>query len=135
MNTYSIDFTESSGKKSIEIQGTTFSNAITNAIKEKIDLTFANFSGERFVEVDFSNADLTGADFEFGACYQCNFSNAILKGVKFSYVGIWDSNFSNSSFGNAILLETAFVNCDLIGADLEDVQFWQTAVFSLVMGD
>lgn len=127
---YTITFAPSSNKSSVELEGNTTSDAISNGIKAGIDFSYADFSEEQLAYVNFSNCNLTGCSFEDASIFNCEFQNADLTQTDWSDAVIYESWFQNCNFSDSKLLFSAFVACDVRNALFSTARHIQTAAFS-----
>ncbi len=108
------------------------------AVKEKVDISGANFEGADLSGVNFNKANLSGVNFN-GAnlkganlektnlegvfCYRTNFKGANLKEANLERANINEANFEEANLENACLVQSFPIDVNFDNAKLASADF------------
>lgn len=106
-----------------------FATVLERAIKEKIDLTYANFD-----MMDISGANLQGANLKHASFRGCdlqntNLSNTNLEYAVLDYADLHEANLSNANLKSTSCFSTIFEAVDLKNTDFKNADFTNVKKF------
>ena len=101
-----------------ECKRKTIKTCLVEAVKNKVDLSYADLSNADLRGADLSNADLWDADLSNANLRGANLSNADLRGADLSNADLRGANLSNANLSYADLSNANLSYADLSNADL-----------------
>lgn len=104
----------------------TIANTLIEAIKQNINLTYADLSGVKLSCLNLLKIDLSFTNFSWATIEDCNLTgidltNANLSHISLYHVSLFDCNLSNTKLINAGLWSTDLKNINLTDANLNGV--------------
>lgn len=99
-------------------------HAVEAAVKQQLDLSFANLWGAEFADAalagaKLSEANFAGANLERANLEGANLSKANLAGANLIRANLRNANLENANLGAAIVRHTDFWGANTTGIDME----------------
>ena len=91
-------------------ENNTIEKTVEKAVKQGVNLTYANLKHYSLDSVNFKNVDLSYADLSYSIFYRCDFSNAKLIHTDLSMTVLSSNNLSYADLSYAKLNKTIIVN-------------------------